>query len=60
MTNLLRVALITLMLGSASLTGCSPSPVTEQTQATAKIPVTVSIEPQKYFVERIGRDRVGD
>jgi zinc transport system substrate-binding protein len=46
------------MLGTASLTACRPAPVTEQTQATDKIPVTVSIEPQKYFVERIGGDRV--
>jgi zinc transport system substrate-binding protein len=49
---------MTLMLGTASLTACRPAPVTEQTQATDKIPVTVSIEPQKYFVERIGGDRV--
>jgi zinc transport system substrate-binding protein len=58
MSKILQVVLITLFLGSASLTGCRPTPVAEQAQATDKIPVTVSIEPQKYFVERIGRDRV--
>ena len=58
MSIILRVTLMTLMLGTASLTACRPAPVTEQTQATDKIPVTVSIEPQKYFVERIGGDRV--
>ena len=58
MSIILRVTLMTLMLGTASLTACRPAPVTQQTQATDKIPVTVSIEPQKYFVERIGGDRV--
>ena len=58
MSKILRVFLITWMLGTASLMGCRPAPVTEQAQATDKIPVTVSIEPQKYFVERIGGDRV--
>jgi len=57
MSIILRVTLITLMLGTASLTACRPAPVTQQTQATDTIPVTVSIEPQKYFVERIGGDR---
>lgn len=58
MSTLLRVTLIALMLGTSSLTACRSVPVTEQTQTTEKIPVTVSIEPQKYFVERIGGDRV--
>lgn len=58
MSIILRVTLITLMLGTASFTGCRPAPVSQQTQATDTIPVTVSIEPQKYFVERIGGDRV--
>ncbi len=58
MSIILRVTLMTLMLGTASLTACRPAPVTQQTQATDKIHVTVSIEPQKYFVERIGGDRV--
>jgi len=58
MSKFLRVALISLMLGTASLVGCRPAFVPEQTQATDKISVTVSIEPQKYFVERIGGDRV--
>ena len=67
MSIVLRVALIALMLGTTSLTACRPAPVTQPTQSTDqidktnkinKIPVTVSIEPQKYFVERIGGDRV--
>ncbi len=58
MSTFIRFALVSLMLGTASVAACRPNTVTEQTQAIEKIPVTVSIEPQKYFVERIGGDRV--
>ncbi len=57
MSGFLRVAFLALIIGSSSLVGCRQAAVTEQVQAVNQIPVTVSIEPQKYFVERIGGDR---
>ncbi len=38
------------------LSACGPKP--EQTNADGKLPVTVSILPQQYFVERIGGEYV--
>ncbi|MEB3309764.1 MAG: zinc ABC transporter substrate-binding protein [Snowella sp.] len=58
MSAFFRVAFLALILGSSSLVGCRQAAVPEQVQAVNQIPLTVSIEPQKYFVERIGGDRV--
>ena len=49
-------ALVTmLLLGMALLTGCGQSSMPE---STATLNITVSILPQKYFVERIGGEYV--
>ncbi len=65
-SNLLAVTL--LWLGVMPLGGCRLVAPTVPTEGTASVPqtstsqekvqVTVSIPPQKYFVERIGGDRV--
>ncbi|MEC4896122.1 MAG: zinc ABC transporter substrate-binding protein [Oscillatoria sp. PMC 1051.18] len=64
---------IALALGITPLVGCNPSEISETpTESTApeasqtsnleatesQLEVMVSIPPQKYFVERIGGDRV--
>ena len=48
--------IITLLLASALLTACSTSP--SAAAGSDQINVTVSILPEKYFVERIGGDYV--
>ena len=49
------VMVIALLLGVALVAGCAQRPTSE---ATGKVRVTVSIVPQKYFVERIGGEHV--
>ena len=73
MSNYRFLFVIALTLGIAQLVGCNPSEVSEtptestapeadrasNTEATeSQLEVMVSIPPQKYFVERIGGDRV--
>jgi zinc transport system substrate-binding protein len=59
----LCVIFVTLLLDVALLAGCGPSAATEPTRGEASrtagpLNVTVSILPQKYFVERIGGEHV--
>ena len=51
---------ITLLLASALLAACSASPSGSASAASSsdQINVTVSVLPEKYFVERIGGDYV--
>lgn len=73
MSNYRFLFVITLALGITPIVGCNPSEVSETpTELTApeanqasnleatetQLEVMVSIPPQKYFVERIGGDRV--
>lgn len=53
MTNLNSWAVAVVVIG---LSGCSANP--PSSTQTSKIPISVSIEPQKYFVEKIGGDNV--
>jgi zinc transport system substrate-binding protein len=51
-----RVLIVALVLGLAlAVAGCAPDP--EEAEA-GQLNVTVSIVPQKYFVERVGGDHV--
>jgi len=51
-----RVLVVALVLGLAlAVAGCAPDP--EEAEA-GQLTVTVSIVPQKYFVERVGGDHV--
>ena len=54
-TWMIMIALLSALLG-----GCNPAPKASQLQATSAGPlnVTVSILPQKYFLERIGGEHV--
>lgn len=54
----IKLTLIAVSIGLISLVGCQkPTPVEKVTKTTRpKLGVTVSIVPQKYFVERIGGD----
>ncbi|EAZ91885.1 metal ABC transporter solute-binding protein, Zn/Mn family [Crocosphaera chwakensis] len=64
----LSIVLLTVILGANSITGCSSSdPINsetnqndnqEQTNHQDQLDITVSIIPQKYFVKKIGGDRV--
>jgi zinc transport system substrate-binding protein len=56
MVNWFYVVIVTICLGGLPLTGCSQRPTPKST--TKKIPIVVSILPQKYFVERIGGEYV--
>ena len=63
--NYLSSSLLTLLVGVGLLTGCRSTPTnsTNQTQTTSEttsetLDITVSVLPQKYFVEKIGGDRV--
>ena len=63
--NYLPSSLLTLLVGVGLLTGCRSTPTnsTNQAQTTSEtiselLDITVSILPQKYFVEKIGGDRV--
>ncbi|NES83601.1 MAG: zinc ABC transporter solute-binding protein [Moorea sp. SIO2B7] len=53
-----RVLILILLLGMFSLMGCSQHLPSETSEAKEILEVTVSILPQKYFVERIGGDTV--
>lgn len=55
--NRLSAIAIALCLG-AIFQGCSQPPTPKSTETTEKLDITVSILPQKYFVERIGGDNV--
>jgi len=55
MINRLYVVIATLMLGTMLLAGCVQNATPP---AADKLHVTVSIVPQKYFVERIGGEHV--
>ncbi len=50
-----HVALAAVLAGTLLLTGCGPSTLPEP---GGKTEITVSIVPQKYFVERVGGDHV--
>lgn len=58
----LKTSLLSLVLGSAILTGCTSSSIdsTEEIEnpVSETIDITVSILPQKYFVEKIAGDSV--
>jgi len=57
----LYVIVITLSLGAALLAGCGQSATPAQSTAsepTGSLNITVSILPQKYFVERVGGEHV--
>ena len=63
--NYLCSSLLTLLVSVGLLTGCRSTPTnsTNQTQTTSEttsetLDITVSVLPQKYFVEKIGGDRV--
>ncbi|HIK12273.1 MAG TPA: zinc ABC transporter substrate-binding protein [Oscillatoriaceae cyanobacterium M33_DOE_052] len=68
MVKRLYLVAVTLWLGVVPLWGCrfvaptvpadGTGSVLETSTSEAKVQVTVSIPPQKYFVERIGGDRV--
>lgn len=60
MNNKLKCIAIPLLLITAFLSSCitSTSPVTVTSQSSGPLNVSVSIVPQKYFVERIGGDYV--
>ena len=61
MVKRLYVTVAALLLGAALLVGCgrsaTPGEVTAP-ESTGPLNVTVSIVPQKYFVERVGGERV--
>lgn len=52
MVNRLQAILMAVLGGGMALAGCSQQPT--PTAQEQKLPVMVSIAPQKYFVERIG------
>jgi ABC-type Zn uptake system ZnuABC Zn-binding protein ZnuA len=54
------VAAIALCVGTLGtiFQGCSQPPTPKTTETTEKLDITVSILPQKYFVERIGGENV--
>jgi len=54
------VAAIALCVGTLGtiFQGCSQPPTPKSTETTEKLDITVSILPQKYFVERIGGENV--
>jgi zinc transport system substrate-binding protein len=52
MVNRLQAVLMAVLGGGMALAGCSQQPT--PTAQNQKLPVMVSIAPQKYFVERIG------
>ncbi len=56
MVNWFYVVIVTIGLGGLPLNGCSQRPTPKST--TQKIPIVVSILPQKYFVERLGGEYV--
>jgi len=61
MVKRLYVIVVALSLGAALLTGCEQSATPEQGAASepaGPLNITVSILPQKYFVERIGGEHV--
>lgn len=58
MTKALRITAIASVLGVATLTGCGSPASSPETEVNRPLPVTVSIVPQKYFVRRIGGDKV--
>ena len=61
MVKRLYVIVVALSLGAALLTGCDQSATPEQGAASepaGPLNITVSILPQKYFVERIGGEHV--
>jgi zinc transport system substrate-binding protein len=53
LTNLRPLAVALVVMG---LSGCSANP--PSADQSSQIPISVSIEPQKYFVEKIGGDNV--
>ena len=53
LTNLRPLAAAVVVMG---LSGCSANP--PSSTQTSQIPISVSIDPQKYFVEKIGGDNV--
>ena len=53
LTNLRPLAVAVVVMG---LSGCSANP--PSADQSSQIPISVSIEPQKYFVEKIGGDNV--
>ncbi len=64
----LSMILLTLILGMTSMTGCSSNESVnldnsqndnqEETNSEDQLDITVSIIPQKYFVKKIGGDRI--
>ena len=55
MPNALYVMAVILCVGAIFQGGCSQPPPSNSTE---KLDITVSILPQKYFVERIGGENV--
>jgi zinc transport system substrate-binding protein len=53
LTNLRPLAVAVVVMG---LSGCSANP--PSSDQSSQIPISVSIDPQKYFVEKIGGDNV--
>ncbi|MEG3436237.1 zinc ABC transporter substrate-binding protein [Pannus brasiliensis CCIBt3594] len=58
MTKALRITAIGWVLLMATLTGCGSRASSPETEVNQPLPVTVSIVPQKYFVQRVGGDKV--
>jgi zinc transport system substrate-binding protein len=54
----LRFILISAILAISHLEGCTQTSIYQSSKPGDKLAVTVSIAPQKYFLERIGGDRV--
>lgn len=53
-----KIVIASCLLGTVSLMGCTPESTSRSNQSSDRLGITVSIAPQKYFVERIGGDRV--
>ena len=56
----LNATLIALFLGVVAIAGCSSTPTNKENEKVVSdtLDITVSIKPQKYFVKKIGGDRV--
>ena len=56
----LSSTLIALWLGVGAIAGCSSTSINQDNDKASRerLDITVSIPPQKYFVEKIGGDRV--
>ncbi|MGK7917427.1 MAG: zinc ABC transporter substrate-binding protein [Prochloraceae cyanobacterium] len=54
----LSSALIALWLGVGAIAGCSSTSINNDKASSERLDITVSIPPQKYFVDKIRGDRV--